>query len=311
MLKTILLSLLLAAPMFAADAPLWTINDPRGDDNGDGTLQYPMSPDFERGDLDLLSLAAYAEGGGTKFVATFARTIRKPERTTIDAIGTSLDQVAHLGFYTFNLDIYIDTDRVAGSGSKATLPGRLATIDPASAWERVVCLTPDPTLARAEMKRLFVRAANRKARAERKRGGISDDLRRTLEANIDQYVFFPTSVRVYGPRIEFFVPNSFLGGPASPKWSYVIAVSGADIVQRTDQQGKLMRSGDSADSLLILPVTTGRPVDRFGGGREDDPLEPPLVDIVVPAGADQKKVLSDYDPQNDVLVQLPGVVPGG
>ena len=305
MLKRFFAILLIATPLVAKDNPLWTIADPRGDDYGDGTLQYPMSPDFERGDLDLLSLEAFEVKDGTKLVATFGRPIRKPERTTIDAIGTTLDQVAKLGFYTFNIDIYIDTDRVPGSGSTATLPGRLATIDPESAWERVVCLTPDPTLARAEMKRLFIRDANRK----KKRGGISDELRRTIESNIETYVYFPTNVRVYGSRIEFIVPSSFLGQTASAKWSYAIAVSGADIVQRTDQQGKLLRKFESADSLMILPVTTGRPIDRFGGGREDDPLEPPLVDIVVPAGVDQKKVLSDYDPEHEVLVKLPGVTP--
>jgi len=309
MLKGLFLCFLVAAPLFAKDNPVWTINDPRGDDYGDGTLQYPLSADYERGDLDLLSLAAYAEKDGTRFEATFARPIKQPQRRTIDAIGTQLDQIARLGFYTFNLDIYIDTDRAPGSGSTATLPGRRASIDPASAWEKVICLTPDAVLARAEMKRIFVRAANKQARAEKKRGGISEDLRKKLESNVDEFVFFPTTVRVFGSRIEFFVPNAFLGGQASPSWSYAVAVSGADIVQRTDQLGRIMRAGESTDSLLILPVATGRPTDRFGGGREDDPLRPPLVDIIVPAGVDQKKVLSDYDPDSDVPVKLPGVVP--
>jgi hypothetical protein len=287
------------------------INDPRADDYGDGTLQYPLSADYEQGDLDLLSLAAYAEKDGTRFEATFGRPIKQPPRRTIDAIGTQLDQIARLGFYTFNIDIYVDIDRVAGSGSTATLPGRRASIDPASAWEKVICLTPDPALASAEVKRIFVRAANKQARAEKKRGGISEELRRKLESNVNEYVFFPTRVRVLGSRVEFFVPNSFLATEAKASWSYVIAVSGADIVQRIDQRGRLIRIGAAAESLLILPVTTGRPADRFGGGREDDPLQPPLVDVVVPAGVDQKKVLSDYDPDAGVMVKLPGVVPAG
>ena len=34
------------------------------------------------------------------------------------------DRIARNGFYTFNVDIYIDTDRIAGRGETSTLPGR-------------------------------------------------------------------------------------------------------------------------------------------------------------------------------------------
>ena len=59
-------------------------------------------------------------------------------RVPIDNGGTLLTDIATLGFYTFNVDIYVDTDRVPGSGRTAMLPGRKAEVDPASAWEKAI-----------------------------------------------------------------------------------------------------------------------------------------------------------------------------
>jgi hypothetical protein len=267
-----------------------------------------MNPDFQQGDLDLTGLTAYRVDGGTRFEATFLRPVRTPQRRTVDAIGTQLDQVARLGFYNLNLDIYVDTDRTAGSGSTTTLPGRGVMIDDASAWEKVISLTPDPQGARAELKRIVVRDERRRIQGEGKKGIITDDARGELRESVDEYVFFPTDVDVTGNRVSFFVPDSFLGVPKND-WSYVVAVSGADVVQRLDQQNRIMRIGDPGESLMILPVGMGRPTDRFGGAIEHDTFMPPLVDIIVAPGQDQKSVLSGYDADTDRPAVLSGVTP--
>lgn len=303
MLRRFLFCLFLALPLFAGDTPLWVLEDPRGDDYGDGTLLYPMSADFDRGDLDLLRLEAFDAKGGTRFVATFARPIKRPPHRTVDAIGTQLDQLARHGFYTFNIDIYIDTDGVRASGATSALPGRRVWIDEATAWEKIVCLTPDPALAKMEMKRILARSAKQRAKV------VSDDERRALILKADDRIFFPTRITVTSNRVEFFVPDSFLGGTASPQWSYAVAVSGADVVDRTDQQGRLMDRTTSTGSLLILPVASGRPIDRFGGAAEDDSLVSALVDIIVPAGEDQRKVLATRDLEKGVPAVLHGVKP--
>jgi hypothetical protein len=306
MFKTLLAAFLVATPLFAGDA-IFTLSDPRGDDYGTGTLKYPMSADFQQGDLDLLSVRAIRVDGGTQFEAKFARPIRQPERRTVDGIGTQLNDLAKLGFYTFNLDIYIDTDGVAGSGSTTTLPGRGVMIDPSTAWEKVISLTPDPMRARSELKRIVVRDERRRGEAEGRKV-VSDDTKTELQSSVDDFVFFPTQVRVTGNTISFFVPSSFIAEPKSD-WSYVIAVTGADVAQRLDQQNRLMRMGDSGESLMVLPVSTGRPVDRFGGAIERDDYMPPLVDVIVPAGDDQKKVLSNYDTNAERAAVLKGVKP--
>ncbi len=304
MLTTLILATLLAVP---SDV-LFTLSDPRGDDYGNGKLAYPMNPDFERGDLDLLGLSAYRVPGGIELEATFARPVRQPQRRTIDAVGTQLDQVARLGFYNLNVDIYVDTDGVANSGSTTSLPGRAVMIDPSTAWEKVISLTPDPQGARSELKRIVVRDERRRERAEGKKGIVTDEAKHELQGSVDEFVFFPTLVRVRGNRISFFVPSSFLGEP-KPEWSYVVAVSGADLVQRHDQSNRIMRMGDPAEALMILPVGMGRPTDRFGGAVENDTYMPPLVDVIVGEGEDQKKVLSSYDANADKPAVLKGVKP--
>jgi glucodextranase-like protein len=306
MRKSFLAALLVAAPLFASDS-LFTLTDPRGDDYGTGTLKYPMSADYQQGDLDLLSVTAVQVAGGMQFEAKFARPIRQPERRTVDGIGTQLDQLAKLGFYTFNLDIYVDTDGVAGSGSTTTLPGRGVMIDPSTAWEKVISLTPDPMRARSELKRIVFRDERRRGEAEGKKV-VSDEERAELQASVDDYVFFPTQVRVANNTISFFVPSSFIGEPQK-EWSYVVAVSGADVAQRLDQQNRLLRRGDASEVLMVLPVATGRPIDRFGGAVEHDDYMPPLVDVIVPAGDDQKKVLSNYDTNAERAAVLKGVKP--
>jgi hypothetical protein len=293
----------------AANDALWVLSDPRGDDHGDGSIKYPLSRDWDRGDLDLLSLKAYRQEGGTLFEATFARPVKTPQRTTIDGLGTTLDQIAKHGFYTINLDIYVDKDGVKGSGSRSLLPGRKAFVDESNGWEKAIALTPDPMRARAELKRIVVRDEKRKAQSEGRRGVIDDETRGELREGVDEYVFFPTNLRVLSNRIEFFVPDSFLGGPASADWSYLVVVSGADIVERTDQQNRLLRRGDPSESLMILPVVPGHPSDRFGGAKEDDDFQPPLVDIVVKAGEKQETVLKNYDGDLGTAVVLRAVKP--
>ncbi len=299
-------ALVLAFSALAEDTRLFTITDPRGDDHGDGDFVYPHRDDLAPGDLDLLSLNATRQSDGTWFEATFARRITPTGRRVIDAGGGTLDEIARSNFYTFNIDIYIDTDRVPGSGLTYTLPGRKAEIDPSSAWEKAICLTPRPLDARQAVGRMIASYAWRNAKA---RGEKLDTIKKKqmltdLNRDIDKLIFFPTRVRVLGSKIGFLVPVSFLGGWAKPEWSYVVAVSGADVFQKIDLGNLLNVGAEAPDSLFILGVAPGSTwSDRFGGGDEDNPNQPPLVDIVVPPGKKQEDVLKEKP------VRLPGVVP--
>jgi hypothetical protein len=294
-----------------AAAPVFSVHDPVGDDAGDGTLVYPSRGDLMPGDLDLVSFAARLEKSGTVFEATFARPIRVADRRPVDAAGVTLDRLARFGLYTLNLDVYVDRDRVAGSGRTAMLPGRRAEVDSATAWERAICVTPRPHEARAALVRMRLKAARDSLERTSPRVDREDvqRLELAIEAEIDSTILFPTRITVTGRTLRFFVPAAFLGGQAQDAWAYAVAVSGADLLQRVDLRLGVLGGPAIATGLMILPVAPGRPEDRFGGGRENDALQPPLVDVLIAPQRSQADALKDYDRHTQRPARLRGVVP--
>lgn len=316
-MKRLALSVLLGWTVFGGLAPapsagaadaIFTLTDPRGDDHGDGRLTYPLNYyGLRAGDLDLVSLRAERVAGGTEFTASFAQPVRSTARRTIDVGGTSLDDVARLGFYTTNLDIYIDTDHVAGSGGVVTLPGRHAEIESASAWERVICLTPRPFEARTAVKSILLKSLRRQLDA--KEGATREDAERikaSLPDELESHIFFPTRVHVSGRDIRFLVPDSFLGGPARADWGYVVFTTGADIDLRFEINAPGLDKA-SDERLMLLPITPGGSTDHFGGGRDDEENQTPIVDLLVPEGTTQEKVLLSGNRKEPV--RLPAVIP--
>jgi len=198
---------------------------------------------------------------------------------------------------------------VPGSGGVNMLPGRHALIDRDSAWEKAIILTPNPHEARGELKRILMRNLNSETKDEK--SSIDDQeaaaLREQIPADVDERIWFPNQVNVRGNRVSFFVPGIFLGGPAKDTWSYVVAVSGASLLQRFDISRVLGRGPE--ETLMILPISPGRWQDRFGGGREGAPNQPPLVDLIVPKNKVQASILQDFDGRTRRPAVLPGVVP--
>lgn len=307
------LAILGASPGMARGAGgdvIFTLSDPRGDDHGDGSLVYPRRDDLAPGDLDVVSFAARREADGTAFEVTFARRIQGTNRRTIDVGGGNLDEYARYGFYTFNVDVYIDTDGVSGSGNVQLLPGRGAEAEAKNAWEKVVCLTPRPSLARADLKRIFTSHFRKETRAEKGKvePGEVKEAKRTIDGELDEQVFFPTRIRISGGTVSFFAPDSFLGGPARADWSYTVVVTGATVDKRVDLAAAVGIPKPDSDNLAVLPVGFGRPSDRFGTDRED-PMQTPIVDLIVPPGRTQEEILKDSDPKQGRPVRLSGVVP--
>ena len=310
-LTATLLAALVAPPAFGAGKEIFTLTDPRGDDHGDGKIVYPMNDDLKPGDLDILAFTAREDGGGTLFEVTFVKPVRPPGREAIDDLGTQLDKIARYGFYNLNLDVYIDIDRAPGSGGLTMLPGRHAEIDPATAWEKAIIVTPRPNEAKAELQRLLLKTLNQDAN----KPGSSltdaevDSLKKQIPVDLEQRVYFPTQIHVRGQKLSFFVPGIFLGGAAKPTWAYTVAASGADLVQSFDLARRLGKLPED-QALMILPVSPSRWQDRFGGGRDNADIQPPLIDILVPKGGrTQEEVLSDYDPRAKRPVKITGVVP--
>ncbi len=296
----------------AADKEIFRLSDPRGDDYGDGTLIYPLRDYMQKGDFDLVSLTARQDEGGTLFEAVFANKIAVPGPRAIDAGGMTLSRIMRYGFYTFNLDIYVDKDGVENSGNVRMLPGRGANVIPKNAWERVICLTPRPNEAKSLMENVLEKREYDSLKEQKGRVDPEDEVEmkgRARKALNDQY-FFPTQVRVAGSTIRFFVPASFLGSVADPSWHYVVAVTGASIEEKIDLSGLIGKDSNVEPPLLNLVFATGPPTDGFGTTRKErDPLQTPIVDIIVPEGEKQSEVLRDYDMKTGRPVQIPAVTP--
>jgi hypothetical protein len=264
---------------WAAERQVVVLDDPAKDDHGNGTLVYPQREDFQPGDLDLLSLRIVRTDDAYRFEATFRNPIRNPAFVAGDVGPESLSYFARRGFYAFNLDIYIDQDRVQGSGNTYTLPGRHMTIDESHAWEKAVILTPRPELMREQL--IDAVAASEETRDP-------DEVAK----RIGRSIFFPTEIRVRQRTVSFVVPDAFLiGGRPDKDWSITAFVTGAKTSIKADLD--LFPSPGTALerlSLGVLQPKSGRPRDTFGYSGVATPG--PVVDLLTPALLKQQELLS-------------------
>jgi hypothetical protein len=264
---------------WAAESEVVTLNDPLGDDNGNGTLLYPQREAFQPGDLDLASLRIVHTDTAYRLEARFKNLIRNPASVAGDVGPEPLSYFARRGFYAFNLDIYIDQDRVQGSGNTYTLPGRHVSIDAWHAWEKAIILTPRPELMRQQL-------IDAVAQSEGARN--TDEVAKRL----DRLIFFPTEIRVRNRTVSFVVPDVFLAGERpDTDWSITAFVTGA----KTSIRANLvpLSSADTALERLPLGVMqpkSGRPRDTFGYSGVAAPG--PLVDLLAPAPLKQQELLS-------------------
>jgi len=279
---TRLLLLALVFPVltaWGAERQVAILNDPAGDDHGNGTLVYPQRGDFQPGDLDLLSLRIVRTDDAYRFEATFRNPIRNPASVAGDAGPEPLSYFARRGFYALNLDVYIDQDRVKGAGNTYTLPGRRVSIDESHAWEKAVILTPRPELMRQQL-------IDAVAESE---GARSPD---EVAKRIDGSILFPAEVRVRHRTVSFVVPVAFLaGGRPDTDWSITAFVTAAKTSIEADFS--LSRSPGAAIERLPLGVMqpkSGRPRDTFGYSGVTAP--PPVVDLLAPAPLKQPELLS-------------------
>jgi hypothetical protein len=264
---------------WAAEREVAALTDPAGDDDGNGTLVYPQRDDFQRGDLDLTSLRIVRSDDTYRFEATFKNPIRSPAYVRGDVGPESLAYFARRGFYAFNFDVYIDQDRVKGSGNTYTLPGRHVMIDESHAWEKAVILTPRPEVIRQQL--IDAVAESEGARSPEE-----------VAKRIDASILFVTDIRVRDRFVSFAVPAAFLaGGRPDTDWSITAFVTGAKTTIEADLD--LFNSPGTALERLSLGVMqpkSGRPRDTFGYSGVTAPV--PVVDLLAPAPLKQKEILS-------------------
>lgn len=108
-------------------------------------------------------------------------------------------------------------------------------------------------------------------------------------------------------EIEFFVPATFLGGPAQEKWAYTVLVTGADV----EQAGRMLNFSPGSFTLMVMGLAPGRATERFGIINRGDVNQPPVVDLLASSVDAQKRALSDYDVVAPRLATVAGVSPAG
>lgn len=289
-MKRILIAALLIAGLAAQAAThnIVSLSDAVGDDLGDGRLAYPQQGDYESGDLDLVGMRINRDDEGFWFEATFKNQIRDPANAAGPVGAETLAASARRGFYQFNLDIYVDTDRIKGSGNTFTLPGRHVRIDPGYAWERAVVLTPRPESIRAQLLDAL----------------MSQDSKRSLrevEASVDQTIFFPTRVRVSGRTAAFFVPDKFFGGSDGADWAMTAFVTAANIsneLKMTFGKAESKPSLEETD-LGVMQPQLGRPRDSVGYGATGEKPSP-IFDLLTRSAAQQAAQLGGSAPLTGV-----------
>lgn len=273
---------LLTPQVLAQGVDLIELTDPAGDDWGDGSLIYPTRNDYAKGDLDLRKLKIRRDDGGFWFDAEFANPIRDPSLATTGVGPESIAASARRGFYSFNIDIYVDMDRKPGSGNQFTLPGRKVRIAPAYAWERAVILTPRPETMRSELLDALSRQFPDRTTAE-------------AEASIDLSIFFAKRVRIRGRTVSFFVPKEFFAGSDGTDWAITALITGAKAFDRLSL-GLLPSSRTPLEELDlgVMQPQQGRPADTFG---YDGGVSPsPVVDALLPSAQHQTALLSGKSP---------------
>jgi hypothetical protein len=314
--KTTALSVLLAALLAtvaivpsAAAKEVFVIADPKGDDFGSGDLRYPPRDDMERGSLDIERFEADTTSKGTWFKTRFGRRIANPSGRQTYVGKENVADIARHGFYTINIDIYVDMDRVVGSGRTDTVPGRRVSIRPDSAWEKAIIVTPRPEVARAYYEMHLEEEAEK--RLGKEQGRVTREDREAISeqvaAELERDFLFADQIRVRGRDLEVFVPNEFFGGPASPDWAYSVFVTGADI----EQVGMPFGIDSGGFTLMVYPVGRGMRYDRFAIADDGDPAQPPVIDVLAPSIEEQRRALSDYDTRIDRLAAVPAMAPSG
>ncbi len=180
-------ALLLRAAAALAAAPLVTIPDPVGDDDGPGTYKYPTDAVYKPGSFDMTEFQVVPSGSDqVEFRVTVRARIEDPWDSA--AWGGN-------GFSVQMVFIHIDTDHVKGSGVTQGLPGTNVRFAEDEAWDKVVIISPQgPTRVNSEIDQKCPQWKDR--------------------------IVVPKITRASGKTLIAVVDAKQLGGMPKPTWGY-------------------------------------------------------------------------------------------
>lgn len=264
----------ISATASAAAETVVSLRDPTGDDNGPGSYVYPTESVYAPGAFDITAFDIDVKGGDVVFKVTVRSKVDDPWDSKSWPGGGN-------GFSLQFVQVYIDTDHKDGSGFRDGLPGLNVRFQPASAWEKVVLLSPQN---RARLQ------AEVGAKAPSQKSGV----------------VIPKSTRVQGKTIIATVDAKDLGGSPAKGWGYAVLMQSNE-------------GFPASSDLLTRKVNELAGQHRFGGG-SDWECDPHVIDLVAApgkGGADEaqsqhaqlKYACDAGNPDGSPKVELPLIYP--
>jgi len=244
-----LLSVLLICRAALSAGTVIEFTDPKGDDKGPGNFTYPTDPIYVAGSFDLTSATIEDKGEEIEF------TVKCNAPITFQW-GDYWD--------VQQIQIYLDFDKVAGSGRTETITGTSVAIDPANAWEKVIFIDPH-TVPKIN-------------------GEI--DLK---AAHMKKDIILPSKIKPIGKSLKATVKKADLGIANDVdinNWGYGILMLSATGFPMSWQA--LMRNVNEFDAQ-----------HRFGGG-SDGAGDPNVMDMFVDdANGSEDEIAIQYDQLDD------------
>jgi alpha-amylase/alpha-mannosidase (GH57 family) len=245
--------LALPVPELTKLSTLLDFDDPEGDDRGPGTYLYPTDLAFERGCFDIRHLNLGFDDKELVLTLTLGVPVKNPWNSSL---GLSLQTI----------DLYIDYDSGAATGSRDLLEGRNACLGDKDGWDLAVWVE-----------------------------GWSQKL---LKSGPDGR---PVEVSGYAPRlsvnaakgqIRIAIPREALAMGAPASWGYACALLSQDGFPR--QGVRRVRDVGASPSQW-----------RFGGAAADE-WHTRIIDLGLPASwpQTQASILSAYGPKAPSVIPL-------
>ena len=225
---------------------LLSITDPTGDDHGPGTYTYPTDAVFKPGVFDLTSFKVGVSDTDMVFSYTFAGEITNDWNS-----GNNLSLQS--------LDVYIDKDPGAGTGSRILLPGRNAALTKGDGWDYAVW-------------------------AEGWNPGIFAPDASTLEAKAVAGATFKIIVDTATNTVTLRVPKSVFGDGDPAKWGYTAIVLSQD-------------GYPSPGVWQVRDVKAAAEQWRIGGGSDTATNQTRILDMAWDSSSPtQEEMLSSFTP---------------
>ena len=117
-------------------------------------------------------------------------------------------------------------------------------------------------------------------------------------------MIFPDRLQLRGRTLVARIPADQLGGLPTAGWGYSVHVSGATWERNLKVVDRL--TGSFEADAFTMPILSLREAWTFGGAPPGDAF-PRVVDVLLPAGVDQREVLGSYRTAGGAWAQVPFV----